>query len=109
MPEILRGRSEIANSLVRWLEALDSWTIEVLSTSVLTPGSSRRYGGARLARTVVHRSSFVRRRRQKSRTARFFARSLATQTSPQPSPTSACRSPIVGRGVGRGHRRQNHW
>jgi ketosteroid isomerase-like protein len=30
MPEILRGRSEIAASLAQWLEALDSWTIEVL-------------------------------------------------------------------------------
>ena len=30
MPEILRGRSEIVASLERWLEALDSWTVEVL-------------------------------------------------------------------------------
>ena len=30
MPEILRGRTEIVASLARWLEALDSWTIEVL-------------------------------------------------------------------------------
>jgi ketosteroid isomerase-like protein len=30
MPEVLRGRGEIVASFARWLEALDSWTVEVL-------------------------------------------------------------------------------
>ena len=89
MPEILRGRSEIVASLERWLEALDSWTVEVLEYVDADPWVIRRFAGAPLARTVVRQSSFVRRKRPKSRTARLFARSLATPTSQRPSPTSA--------------------